>query len=175
MWNFETDQRQFTKQEIVKAAHVLCNLMATPKHSRHLSTLAGLDLFDVHGKYPPAFWDILGHTISPDVQEDVEAKIQDWVALVKITALAYAAQLTPIATSQSLGSVLRTAGINHIRLLSLIGAPTREDFRLLLVRCVSELTKARIAFPIDEVAELLLLHGADREQTHKKRAGDCAI
>lgn len=169
------DQRQLTKHDIVKTAQALCNLMAIRRHSQHASTLAGLEVFDLRGKYPSAFWDVLGHAISPDVQEDIESKIQDWVALVKIIAVAYLAQMLPTASSQSLGSALRMARINRIQLLTLVGAPTREDFRLFLVRCIGELTKARIAFPIDEVAELLLLDGADREQAHKKLAGDCAI
>jgi len=173
--DLEMCQRQFTKHEIVKTGRTLCDLMVTPKHTQHLSRLAGLDLFDIHGKYPTAFWDILGHAVSPDVQEDVESKIQDWVALVKIIAAAYSAQMLLTASGQSLGSALRMAGINRVQLLRLVGASTREDFRLQLVHCVGELIKARIAFPIDEVAELLLLDGADREQAHKKLAGDCAI
>jgi hypothetical protein len=168
-------QRQVTKHDIVETAQALCNLMAIPRHSQHSSTLAGLDVFGLRSKYPSAFWDVLGNAISPDVQEEVESRIQDWAALVKIIAVCYSAQLLPTALGQSLGSALRVARINRIQLLTLVGAPTREDFRLFLVRCVHELTKARIAFPIDEVAELLLLDGADREQAHKKLAGDCAI
>lgn len=122
-----------------------------------LNALCKLDVSEMAGKMPTAFWLILGHAIPMDLQGEIEsAERLNWAAVVKIAALFKRGIKNPLATVDSIGTALRQAGISERRLQHLLDTASNEDMRLLLVDCARQVAEKRSAFSIEEAAELLL-------------------